>query len=101
MQNQVQVIPGNSAGLQVVSSGSGLSTDQDTKLTRIHALLDVIEGTLDHQEVMRILLASAAGKLSGAGTTDVTIRDSADSKDRISATVDAQGNRTSVTLDPS
>jgi len=45
------------------------------------------------------MLASMAGKLSGAGTTSVTIRDTEDSKDRIVATVDASGNRTSVTLD--
>jgi hypothetical protein len=34
-QNQVQVIPGNAAGLQVVSVGSGLSVEQDAKLTSI------------------------------------------------------------------
>ncbi len=96
-----QVIPGNTAGLQIVTTGSGLSSEQDTKLTRIHALLDVIEGTLDHQEVMRILLASAANKLAGAATTNVTIRDLADTKNRIDATVDADGNRTAVTLDAS
>lgn len=98
-QNQVQVITTNAAGLISVSSGSGLDAGQDTKLTRIHTLLDVIEGALDHQEVMRLLLASAAGKLSGAAGTNVLIRDSADSKDRINATVDADGNRTAVTLD--
>jgi hypothetical protein len=101
IQNQVQVIPNNSAGLQTVSSGSGLDAAQDTKLTRIHALLDVIEGTLDHQEVMRLLLAAAAGKLDGANTTNVTIRDQADSKDRIDATVDEFGNRTAVSVDAS
>ena len=100
-QNQVQVIPNNSAGGQTVSSGSGLDAGQDTKLTRIHALLDVIEGTLDHQEVMRLLLAAAAGKLDGANTTNVTIRDQADSKDRIDATVDEFGNRTAVSVDAS
>ena len=78
-----------------------MDSGQDAKLTRIHALLDVIEGTLDHQEVMRILLSSAANKLSGAATTNVKIRDLADSKDRIDATVDANGNRTAVTLDAS
>lgn len=35
VQNSVQVIPTNSAGLQVVSSGSGLSAAQDAKLTSI------------------------------------------------------------------
>lgn len=97
----VSIVPSNSAGLQLVSTGSGLDTGQDAKLTRIYNLLDVIEGTLDHQEVMRILLAAAANKLDGAATTNVKIRDLADTKDRIDATVDANGNRTSVTLDAS
>jgi len=96
---KVTVIPTNSAGLQTVSSGSGLSGDQDTKLTRIHTLLDSIEGTLDHQEVMRILLAIAAGKVTGADTDNIKIRDQADSKNRIDAIVDAAGNRISITLD--
>ncbi len=99
--NGVSLIPANSAGKQTVSSGSGLDTDQNTKLNRIHALLDTIEGTLDHQEVMRLLLAAAANKLSGADGTSVTIRDLADTKNRISATVDQYGNRTAVTVDAS
>lgn len=97
----VTVVGQNSAGLQTVSSGSGLDAGQDSKLTRIHALLDVIEGTLDHAEVMRILLAAMANKLSGAASTNVKIRDLADTKDRIDATVDADGNRSAVTLDAS
>lgn len=101
VQNQVQVIPTNSAGAQTVSSGSGLDAAQDSKLTRVHAVLDVIEGTLDHQEVMRVLLAAVAGKVAGASTTNVTIRDQADGKDRIDATVDEFGNRTAVTVDAS
>lgn len=95
----VTIISTNSAGLQIVTQGSGLDPTQDAQLTRIHDLLDVIEGSLDHGEVMRILLAAAAGKLSGAATTNVKIRDQADTKDRIDATVDADGNRTSVTVD--
>jgi hypothetical protein len=39
------------------------------------------------------------GKASGLGTTTAVYRDLADSKDRISATVDADGNRTAVTRD--
>jgi hypothetical protein len=50
---------------------------------------------------MRLLLAAAAGKLDGANTTNVTIRDQADSKDRIDATVDEFGNRTAVSVDAS
>lgn len=65
---------------------------------------EVIESGLTAAEVMRLILASAALKTDGptpgtAGT--VTIRDVADSKDRITATVDENGYRTSIVLDPS
>jgi hypothetical protein len=62
-------------------------------------MLSGIEGGMDHQEVMRLLLAAAAGKLSGAEGTTVSIRDQADSKNRIVATVDENGNRTAVAVD--
>lgn len=97
--NTVSVASSNSAGLQIVSAGSGLSTEQDAKLSRVHALLDVIEGTLDHAELMRLFAAALLGKASGAATTEMRFRDMADSKDRIVATVDASGNRTAVTVD--
>lgn len=48
---------------------------------------------------IRVILASAGGKLSGAGTSTIPIRDPNDTKDRLTATVDAQGNRTAVTYD--
>ena len=37
-QNQVQIIPGNSAGLIVKSIGSGLSTEEQTKLDELYKL---------------------------------------------------------------
>lgn len=97
-QNQVQVIPNNSAGLIQVSTGP-LTAAQDTKLTEIHGELRSIEGGEHHSWFMRILLAALGNKLAGAATTTVTIRDKADTKDRITATVDADGNRSAVTLD--
>jgi hypothetical protein len=68
------------------------------------ALLDLangVESGLTVREHLRISQAAAAGKLSGAATSTVNIRDKADSKNRISATVDADGNRSAVTLDVS
>jgi hypothetical protein len=62
---------------------------------------EVIEGSITLRQAVRVLLAAAAGKLAGAGTTGITIRDQADTKNRISATVDAAGNRSAVTLDVS
>ena len=51
------------------------------------------------EEAMKICLAALAGKVSGAGTTTVTIRSADDTADRIVATVDTNGNRSAVTLD--
>jgi hypothetical protein len=60
-----------------------------------------IETGYDLKEVLRLVSAALAGKLSGGGTSTVTIRDINDTVDRIVATVDASGNRTDVTKDVS
>lgn len=60
------------------------------------------EGLIDGlsiEQALRVILAAAAGELSGAATTTVTIRDIADTADRIVATVDASGNRSATTID--
>lgn len=56
------------------------------------------EGTTTLRQFLRIAMAVLAGKLSGAATTTVTIRNEADDGDRVVATVDSDGNRTAVTL---
>lgn len=61
----------------------------------------VSDGPLDLQEMVRIILAATAGKSSGGGTVTLVFRDAADAKARITATVDANGNRTAMTLDGS
>ncbi|MDK1103801.1 MAG: hypothetical protein QGD93_09335 [Actinomycetota bacterium] len=45
---------------------------------------------------LRLLLATGTGKSSGGGTGTIVFRDVNDSKDRISATVDSDGNRTAI-----
>jgi len=60
-----------------------------------------IETGYTAKQSMRLMLSALAGKLSGAATTTVTIRDVTDSKNRIIATVDSDGNRTDVTKDVS
>jgi hypothetical protein len=66
----------------------------------VDAILDeTYEGTTTFRQFLRLAAAPLFGILAGAATTTVTIRDEADSKDRITATVDSSGNRTAVTLD--
>lgn len=68
----------------------------------IDAILDdtIGDGTLTMRQALRVLVAGMAGKLSGAATTTVTIRNTADSANVIVATVDADGNRSAVTVTP-
>lgn len=73
-----------------------------TAPTFVLGMLDVaagIETGLTVRQGYRLMVAAAAGKLSGAATTTVAIRDFADTKNRVSATVDADGNRTAITTD--
>lgn len=66
------------------------------------ALMDLsngVETSITPRQALRLILAASAGKLSGAATTTVVIRNVGDAKDRITATVDADGNRSAVTVD--
>ena len=67
-------------------------------------LLDVAAGVETNRtlrQALRLILAAICGKASGLATTTAVYRDTNDSKDRITATVDTSGNRTAVTLDAS
>lgn len=64
-------------------------------------LANAIETGVTLRQALRLQLSAMVGKLSGAATTNILIRDTADSKNRINATVDADGNRTAVILDGS
>lgn len=79
--------------------GTRTLTSFGTLVADIWAL--AIETGYTAKNSMRLMLAALAGKLSGAETTTVVIRDVTDAKDRITATVDESGNRTSVTHDVS
>ena len=86
--NQVSIQSANSAGLINNAAPSDIWEH-------------ILEGTMTAEEMMRIFLSAMGNKLSGAETTNMLFRDLADSKNRINATVDANGNRSSVTLDGS
>jgi len=59
----------------------------------------LVEGANSAVEYIRLLKAAALGKSSGGGTTSITFRDDADTKDRITATVTSVGDRAEVTKD--
>lgn len=60
-----------------------------------------VETGLTVRQWLRLGAAVLFGKASGLDTTTAVYRDFGDTKDRISATVDASGNRTGVTRDAS
>lgn len=60
---------------------------------------EVLHGSKTARQLLGITLAAfAAGKATGGGTTTITFRDIADGFNAIVATVDEDGNRSSVTL---
>jgi len=61
----------------------------------------VIENSKTFLQVVRSMFAILCGKTSGGGTDTLKFRDNADLKDRVTVTVDANKNRTGITLDPS
>ena len=85
----------DAAGGLVISDAGGY--DIDGTVAAILASGDVDGYSIE--EALKICLASLAGKASGMATTTAVIRAADDSKTRITATVDADGNRSAVTLD--
>ena len=77
-----------------------LNTGVPLSAATIDAILDdVVEGSTSLRQAVRLMLASLVGKASGGGSSTVSFRDLADSKNRIVMTTDANGNRTAVTRD--
>ena len=84
-----------------------LISDQNSAAYKLNNLGDPfasnIEGSLDARDVMKILLAIAAGKTTitdlGGGLAQVKFRDTTDSVDRVVADMN-NSNRTNVTITP-
>jgi hypothetical protein len=68
-----------------------------------NAILDAVNGVeegLTVRHALRLIAAATAGKISGAATTTITIRNAvADDKERLIAVVTGDGDRTSITYD--
>lgn len=104
----VASVTGNVGGNVVGSVGSLTANNDKTGYTLSNTGIDNvldraagIETGVTPRQGFRLMLAALVGKLSGAATATVVMRDTGDAKDRITATVDANGNRSAVTLDAS
>jgi hypothetical protein len=106
----IYAVDGNTDAVVIQGAGTGKSisaandiavSDGNLTLTAIanKVLASVIETGYTLKQSLRLMLSALAGKLSGAATTTVVIRSATDAKNRITATVDADGNRTAVTHD--
>lgn len=94
-------VKGIDAGTIVAASfGAGAIDASALAADAVDEILDeVVEGTLTLRQILRIALSVLGGISNGGGGTTLNFRDVADSKNRVQATVDANGNRTAVTLD--
>ena len=87
-------------GTDGVIVAAGSKTGYALSAAGVDAILDEeIESTTTLRQMLRILTAALAGKSTGGGTATIAFRDILDLKDRISATVDASGNRTAISVD--
>jgi hypothetical protein len=87
-----------------------LTADRAAKLDRdiahasdaatYRAVLPTDISGLSLTRALEVIVAAAAGKVSGAAGTSITIRSADDAETIITATVDQHGNRTAVTIAP-
>jgi len=91
---------GAATGTQATAPKTLTTGERDAIVAALLDLADAIETGLTLRQALRLIAAAEAGKVSGMATTTVAIRNAvADSKARITATVDADGNRTAITTD--
>jgi hypothetical protein len=83
------------------SAGAEMTLSSGERDAVAAALLDLAAGVETNRtlrQALRLMLAALCGKASGLATATAIYRDTNDSVDRITATVDADGNRSAITL---
>lgn len=79
-------------------TAGALATDAVNEIVAAIGAMTV-EGSTTLLQSLRLHNAALGGKANGLATTTANYRDLGDTKNRIAATVDADGNRSAVTLD--
>lgn len=89
------------AGTRITGAIIGyMSANIEVSMAQPDLWSEPIEDGLLAKDAMRLIAASVAGKLSGAGSDTITIRNAVgDNKNRIVATVDPDGNRINISYD--
>lgn len=105
---QVTVGGVDQATVQAAMTAQGYTTTRAPKLDNMDIALStvadtvwakVVDGTITAEQSMRIMNALLGSKVSGAGSGTEVFRDPDDTKNRLTVTVDANGNRTGVVRD--
>lgn len=86
----------------VWSADGSLSPDQVSieELVVGDGWSELIEPGFTAADLLRLMAAVLMGRSSGGGTNTRVFRDVNDSVDRVTATVESDGDRSSITLDP-
>lgn len=92
-QNQVRLASSNSAGLQIVTQGSGI-TQQDKDDIENQIFARVVETGFTFEQITRLLSAQAAGNIVQQPSGDYVIRDVNNTKDRIDGSPAPNDGRT-------
>jgi len=86
------------------ATGDAMTLTAGERTSIADALFDLANGVESGEtlrQCLRLLRAALVGKSAGFPSGPARFRDRADTRDRIAATVDADGNRTAVTVDAS
>lgn len=94
------VLLSSGTGTGQVSLASGAVTVGTLSTGALDSIYNyVVDGTRTFVQLMRGFTAVLLGKCSGGGTSTITFRNIADSKDVVVATEDSFGNRSAITRD--
>ena len=85
--------------LENLATSVEIAALNDVSIAEMQAM--IIEGALTLQQVLRIMLAFAAGTTTGGNTTNPVFKSQDGLTDRIDMTVDSDGDRSAVTVDGS
>ncbi len=89
------LVVGTVAGVTPAAVGAAMALTA----AAVDAILDeAVEGAITLRQVQRVVLAYLAGETDGGGTVTIHFRDLADTLNRITMTVDADGDRSGVAL---
>jgi hypothetical protein len=97
VQSLVLVLGENEVNLSTTTLLQSINTKVDNVPTEV--LAATVETNTSLAESLRLANSVLGGKVSGASTSTETFRDINNTKNRVVADVDSNGNRTAITLD--